>query len=316
MSRKKKEMSDPAIEVCGLTKVFNGSPAVDHIDLTVPKGSVFGFLGPNGAGKTTTQRMLVGLAKPTAGTAHILGYDIVSDAAEVRRRIGFLPDVPAYYPWMTGPEYLRFAAEIFGISATVAAKKSDAAMERAGLRGVKKKIGGYSRGMKQRLGIAQALINDPEVILMDEPTSALDPIGRRDVLDTIEALGKEITVFFSTHILNDVERVCDTVAILNKGKVMADQSLASLKDKYAVAPAITVTFELPQPAFTDAVKGLPWATGVETIDARTIKVALSDLNTGRRELTRFLLDKGLAFDALQVVEPSLEDIFMTMVEEA
>lgn len=304
----------PAIEIRGLTKVFNGVPAVDHIDLTVPKGSVFGFLGPNGAGKTTTQRMLVGLARPTAGTAKILGCDIVADICEVRRRIGFLPDVPAYYSWMTGLEYLRFAADIFGIPAPEARKKAEAAMERAGLKGVKKRIGGYSRGMKQRLGIAQALINDPEVILMDEPTSALDPIGRKDVLETIEALGKEITVFFSTHILSDVERVCDTVAILNKGKVMADQSLASLKDKYAAAPALEVTFEIPQPDFLELAGRQAWASGVEAVDQRTVKVGLTDLDTGRREMTRMLLERNLAFDALRVVEPSLEDIFMTMVE--
>jgi ABC-2 type transport system ATP-binding protein len=310
-------MPEPAaIEIRGLTKVFNGSPAVDHIDLTVPKGSVFGFLGPNGAGKTTTQRMLVGLAKPTSGTAKVLGYDVVNETAEVRRRIGFLPDVPAYYSWMTGLEYLRFAADIFGIPAGEARKKAEASMERAGLKGVKKKIGGYSRGMKQRLGIAQALINDPEVILMDEPTSALDPIGRKDVLETIEALGKEITVFFSTHILSDVERVCDTVAILNKGKVMADQSLASLKDKYAAAPALAVTFELPQPELTETIKAMPWASGVDALDPRTIKVALNDLNQGRQEMLRLLLDQRVAFDDVRVVEPSLEDIFMTMVEGA
>ncbi len=306
----------PAIELRGLTKVFNGSAAVDHIDLTVPKGSVFGFLGPNGAGKTTTQRMLVGLAKPTAGTARVLGYDVVKNIAEVRRHIGFLPDVPAYYPWMTGPEYLRFVADVFGVPAREARSKADAVLERAGLRGVKKHIGGYSRGMKQRLGIAQALINDPDVILMDEPTSALDPIGRKDVLDTIEALGQEITVFFSTHILSDVERVCDTVAILNKGKVMVDQSLASLKDKFAVSPAITITFEVPQQAFADSVARQPWAAGVESLDPRTVKVALRDLGTGRRELTRLLLDQNLAFDSLRVVEPTLEEIFMTMIEGA
>lgn len=308
-------MPEPAaIEIRGLTKVFNGTPAVDHIDLTVPRGSVFGFLGPNGAGKTTTQRMLVGLAKPTSGTARVLGHDVVGEIAEVRRRIGFLPDVPAYYPWMTGLEYLRFVADIFGIPAVEGRRKAEAALERAGLQGVKKRIGGYSRGMKQRLGIAQALINEPEVILMDEPTSALDPIGRKDVLETIEALGKEITVFFSTHILSDVERVCDTVAILNKGKVMADQSLDSLKDKYAAAPALAVTFDAPQPELAKAIEGLPWATGVETVDPRTIKVALGDLDSGRTEMLRLLLDRGVAFDSLSVVEPSLEDIFVTMVE--
>ncbi len=308
-------MPEAAIETLGLTKVFNGTAAVDHIELSVPKGSVFGFLGPNGAGKTTTQRMLVGLAKPTAGTARILGYDVVSEIKELSKRIGFLPDVPAFYPWMTGFEYLMFVADIFGIPAVEARRKAESAMERAGLKGVKTKVGGYSRGMKQRLGIAQALINDPEVILMDEPTSALDPIGRKEVLETIEALGKEITVFFSTHILNDVERVCDNVAILNKGKVLADQSLGSLKDKYAAKPAFNLELEEPQVAFTEEVERQPWVAGVEETEPRSLKIAVTDLETGRRALLKILTDKDVGFRSLSVVEPSLEEIFMTMVEE-
>lgn len=307
-------MPQPAIEVRGLTKVFNGTAAVDHIDLTVPKGSVFGFLGPNGAGKTTTQRMLVGLANPTSGSAKIVGFDTVSQISEVRKRIGFLPDVPAFYSWMTGPEYLRFVAGIFGITGNEADKKITYAMERAGLKGVKTKVGGYSRGMKQRLGIAQALINDPEVILMDEPTSALDPIGRKEVLDTIEALGKEITVFFSTHILSDVERVCDSVAILNKGRVMADQSLDSLKEKFAAAPAIAITFETPQRELMASLKQQPWVMSVEEIEGRTIKAAVRDIHEGRAELMKMLLAAEARFTSLEVVEPSLEEIFMKTVE--
>ncbi len=308
-------MPEAAIETQGLTKVFNGTAAVDHIELSVPKGSVFGFLGPNGAGKTTTARMLVGLAKPTSGTAKILGYDVVNDIREVRKRIGFLPDVPAFYPWMTGFEYLMFVADIFGIPVVEARRKAESAIARAGLKGVKTKVGGYSRGMKQRLGIAQALINDPEVILMDEPTSALDPIGRKEVLETIAALGGEITVFFSTHILNDVERVCDNVAILNKGKVLVDQSLDSLKDKYAAKPAFNLELEDPEKTLTEEIKRQQWVAGVEQTEPRSLKIAVSDLDTGRRALLKMLSDEDIAFRSLSVAEPTLEEIFMTMVEE-
>ncbi len=309
-------MPEAAIETRGLTKVFNGTAAVDHIELTVPKGSVFGFLGPNGAGKTTTQRLLVGLAKPSSGSATILGYDVVRDISEVRTRIGFLPDVPAFYGWMTGLEYLMFVADVFGIPVAKGRRKAEAALERAGLKGVKTKVGGYSRGMKQRLGIAQALINDPEVILMDEPTSALDPIGRKEVLETIEALGKEITVFFSTHILNDVERVCDNVAILNKGKVMADQSLDSLKSRYAAKPAFALELDIPEPGFIDSLKKQEWAGDVAEPEPRIVKFAVADIETGRRALLKFLSDQDVAFRSVEVVEPSLEEIFMAMVEEA
>jgi ABC-2 type transport system ATP-binding protein len=308
-------MPEAAIETQGLTKVYNGTAAVNHIELSVPKGSVFGFLGPNGAGKTTTQRMLVGLAKPTSGTARILGLDIMTDIHEVRKRIGFLPDVPAFYSWMTGFEYLMFVADLFGIPAGEARKKAESSIQRAGLKGVKTKVGGYSRGMKQRLGIAQALINDPEVILMDEPTSALDPIGRKEVLETIEALGREITVFFSTHILNDVERVCDNVAILNKGKVLADQSLDSLKDKYAARPAFNLEFDVPQPALAEKIRKQAWAVSVEESDQRMLKIAVADLETGRRALLRIMTDEDVAFNSLSVAEPTLEEIFMSMVEK-
>lgn len=308
-------MPEAAIETQGLTKVFNGTAAVDHIELSVPKGSVFGFLGPNGAGKTTTQRMLVGLAKPTSGTARILGYDVVQDIRDVRKKIGFLPDVPAFYSWMTGPEYLMFVADVFGIPAGEGRKKAESSMARAGLKGVKTKIGGYSRGMKQRLGIAQALINDPEVILMDEPTSALDPIGRKEVLETIDALGKEITVFFSTHILNDVERVCDNVAILNKGKVLADQSLDSLKSKYAAKPAFLLELDEPRAELVDKIKTQAWAAGVEEPEPRSVKIAVADLETGRRALLKLLTDDDISFRSLSVAEPTLEEIFMSMVEE-
>ena len=306
-------MTAPAIETSGLTKVFNGAAAVDHIELTVPAGSVFGFLGPNGAGKTTMARMLVGLARPTSGTATILGFDITKDLAEIRKRIGFLPDVPAFYSWMTGLEYLLFVADVFGIKPKEAKGKAEASLERAGLKGVKTKIDGYSRGMKQRLGIAQALINDPRVILMDEPTSALDPIGRKEVLETISSLGGEITVFFSTHILNDVERVCDNVAILNKGKILADETMESLKSRYAAKPAFRVELEMPQPDFLQRLKNEKWAAGVESPEQNTVIIAAEDLRSGRAGLLKLAAEMDIPVKRLEVVEPTLEDIFMGVI---
>jgi ABC-2 type transport system ATP-binding protein len=309
-------MNEPAIELRGLTKSFDGSPAIDSIDLTVPKGSVFGFLGPNGAGKTTTQRILVGLARPTSGKAYVMGYDVEANISDVRKVIGFLPDVPSFYPWMTGMEYLLFVGDIFGLPAAAARTKAAAAMERTGLKDVKKRIGGYSRGMKQRLGIAQALINEPRVILMDEPTSALDPIGRKDVLDTIEALGKEITVFFSTHILNDVERVCDTVAILNKGKVLKDQSLDSLKAGYASKPVFSIKAQRPVPDLIDKLRGLPWVTDIHEAEDNMVRVGARDIDEGRIELAKLVALLEIPFRSIEVIEPNLEEIFMQVVGEA
>ena len=191
----------------------------------MPAGSVFGFLGPNGAGKTTTLRILGGLARPTAGSAAVLGHDVASAGNAVRTQIGFLPDVPGFYKWMTAAEFLRFAGGLFSIDDATLRARVAALLDLAGLASVDARIGTFSRGMKQRLGVAQALINAPRLLLLDEPTSALDPIGRKEVLDMIAALAGRTTVFFSTHILADVERVCDTVAVLDRGRVVAQDSI-------------------------------------------------------------------------------------------
>ena len=198
--------SPNAIEITRLVKTFGDAVALDGIDLAVPQGSVFGFLGPNGAGKTTALRILTGLARPTAGEARILGVNVSAAGNIVRSRIGYLPDVPGFYPWMTAMEFVEFAGRLFGIQPTTLRERAESLLQMAGLSEVKSKVGGFSRGMKQRLGIAQALINAPSVLLLDEPTSALDPIGRREVLEMIASLRGRTTVFFSTHILADVER--------------------------------------------------------------------------------------------------------------
>src|SRR5262245_33355133 len=224
----------PAIEITRLVKRFGDAVALDGIELAVPQGSVFGFLGPNGAGKTTALRILTGLARPTSGVARILGADVSTAGNVVRSRIGYLPDVPGFYPWMTALELVEYAGRLFGIERRALRERAESLLEMAGLSDVRSKVGGFSRGMKQRLGIAQALINAPSLLLLDEPTSALDPIGRRDVLEMIASLRGRTTVFFSTHILADVERVCDTVAILDRGRVVANSPIAELKRRAAV----------------------------------------------------------------------------------
>jgi len=168
-----------AIELRGLTKRFGDTLALDRVDLVVRPGTVFGFLGRNGAGKTTALRILSGLARPTSGTAYVLGHDVERATEAVRARIGFLPDVPGFYPWMTAREYLEFAGRLFELDEATLDARASALLQMAGLASVTTRVGGFSRGMKQRLGIAQALINAPSLLMLDEPTSALDPIGRR-----------------------------------------------------------------------------------------------------------------------------------------
>src|SRR5450830_1342509 len=177
-----------AIQATALTKTYGDSRALDAMDLTVPEGSVFGFLGANGAGKTTTLRLLTGLARPTSGSVEVLGHDVATAGNAVRAEIGFLPDVPGFYDWMTAPELLRFAGGLFGIGRPVLEGRVEMLLDLAGLTDVTTTIGGYSRGMKQRLGVAQSLVNAPRLLLLDEPTSALDPMGRKDVLEMIASL--------------------------------------------------------------------------------------------------------------------------------
>ncbi|MDD4877328.1 MAG: ABC transporter ATP-binding protein, partial [Dehalococcoidales bacterium] len=207
-----------AISCQGLTKHYGNFVALDNLDLVVEEQTVFGFLGPNGAGKTTTVKMLVGLSTPSAGRAWIAGQEVIDDALSLRSRIGYLPEVPAFYNWLTGREFLSYVGELHHLSSREIKLRCDQYLELVELiEAAKRKIGGYSRGMKQRLGIAQALINRPKVLFLDEPCSALDPMGRREVLNLIEQMRTETTVFMSTHILSDVERVCDVVGIINQG---------------------------------------------------------------------------------------------------
>jgi ABC-2 type transport system ATP-binding protein len=302
----------PAIELRGLTKQFGQTLALDRVDLVVRPGIVFGFLGRNGAGKTTALRILSGLARPTAGTASVLGHDVARSSDAVRSRIGFLPDVPGFYPWMTAREYLKFAGSLFGIDPATLDARATALLEMAGLGTVRTRVGSFSRGMKQRLGIAQALINAPSLLMLDEPTSALDPIGRREVLEMVASLRGRTTVFFSTHILADVERVCDDVAILERGRVVAS---AGIDDLTARATANRLVVEVEgdgAAAVAGALEGRPWLKSVETTD-RTLRMTVSDLAAAQREIPAAIGSAGVLLRRFEIEEASLEDVFVQLV---
>ncbi len=302
-----------AIELRGLTKRFGDAIALDGVDLVVRSGVVFGFLGRNGAGKTTALRILSGLARPTAGTAHVLGQDVERATDAVRARIGFLPDVPGFYPWMTAHEYLEFAGRLFGLDQATLDARATALLEMAGLASVTTRVGGFSRGMKQRLGIAQALINAPSLLMLDEPTSALDPIGRREVLEMVASLRGRTTVFFSTHILADVERVCDAVAILERGRVVASAGVAELTAR-ATANRLIVEVEdsVAAAAVAGALAGRAWLKSIET-DGRALHLAVSDLPSAQREIPAAIATAGIALRRFEIGETSLEDVFVELV---
>ena len=304
-------MSAPALQTTALVKTFGAHRALDGLDLRVEPGTVYGFLGPNGAGKTTALRILLGLARPTSGGAQVLGHDVTTATNEVRAAVGFLPDVPGFSPWMTGREVLELCARVFGLSRTATRERVDALLQMGGLAGVTTRVGGYSRGMKQRLGLAQALVNAPALLLLDEPTSALDPLGRRAVLEMVEALRGRTTVFFSTHILGDVERVCDTVAIVDHGRVLVQSSLDELRRRYAGAGRVLVEVDDPA-ALRAALHGLDWVDGVQGGDGSLV-VRTSDAAAAAVGLPALVARLGLALHRLEPVQPSLEDVFVSLV---
>jgi len=304
----------PAIKCENLTKRFKDVVALDDLSLEVAEHTVFGFLGPNGAGKTTTVKLLMGLSRPSSGNAWIDGSQIGS--AELRGRIGFLPDVPAYYGWMTGREYMRFIARLQQVPPAEIKPRCDELLSLVELtRAAGRKVGGYSRGMKQRLGIAQALVNRPKVLFLDEPTSALDPVGRRDVLALITRLKESATIFMSTHILSDVERVCDTVGIIDKGRLLTVATIEQLKDRYALS-AFELEFEEDSSAFETRLQSVDW---VDRIEKRTINqspalyVQARDVAIARHDLPRLIVESGLTLVRYEMVLPSLEEIFVELV---
>jgi ABC-2 type transport system ATP-binding protein len=309
------------IRIEGLRKTFADVRALDGLTLTVESGSVFGFLGPNGAGKTTTIRILTGLARATGGSAWVEEIEITANSANRRRvssYIGYLPQDPTFYPWMTASELLDHVGRVFGLSSSERRARTQELLALTGLAdAAKRRVGGFSGGMQQRLGIAQALVNRPRVLFLDEPISSLDPVGRKDVLQLIHQLRGRCTVFMSTHILADVERVCDTVGIINHGKLITEARQDELIQQYAV-PAFEIEAENgyvePLKAWAETLHQINWVTAVSTV-GRTARVVVSDVETAKRALMASAVGSGLVLTRYEMVRPSLEDIFLKLVNQ-
>jgi ABC-2 type transport system ATP-binding protein len=302
-----------AIRTTGLTKVYDEKRALDSVDLDVEEGSIFGFLGPNGAGKTTTLRILTGLASASSGSVQILGHDVASARNSVRAEIGVLPDVPGFYDWMTAEEFMRFAGRLFGIGRGVLDDRVGVLLDLAGLTDVDTKIGGYSRGMKQRLGVAQALVNAPRLLLLDEPTSALDPMGRKDVLDMLISLRGRTTVFFSTHILSDVERVCDTVAILDHGRVVAQAPIDELKARYG-QQKVVVEVTGGADELAEQIRQQSWVSAVARGHNGVIEVTVTDVGAAQQQIPAMVASRQLGLSRMEAGEMGLEEVFVELVE--
>ena len=299
-----------AVKISGLVKNYNGLMAVNHLDLSVPEGSIYGFLGPNGAGKTTTLKMIIGMTEPTAGEIQIMGKKVTFGSNDYREVIGYLPDVPGFYDWMTPVEFLHFAGGLYNMDKADLKERTKELLELVNLKKARKrKIGTFSRGMKQRLGIAQALINRPKVVLLDEPVSALDPIGRKEV---IQSLSGKVTVFFSTHILADVERICDRIIIINEGKKLLEDSIEHIKE---VPDVRTLEIELENKADSSYFEKLNQLETITQIKEESCKLLISghDIDLIRKNVNQILFENNIMAKKIFVQEVSLEDIFIKAV---
>ena len=296
------------LRITGLRKRFGDKAVLNGLDLAVPEHSVFGFIGKNGAGKTTTMKTVLGLLKADAGEITVNGEKAVYGQTPTNRFIGYLPDVPEFYPFMSAPEYLRFCGRITGMRKQDAEKRCGELLELTGLAGETHRIKGFSRGMKQRLGIAQALLTRPRLLICDEPTSALDPVGRKEILDLLLAVREQTTVLFSTHILSDVERICTDVALLDQGVVRIQGKLNEIKgmgpkEEYLLETENEAEMLTLQQAFPSMRQ-----TGRNQLTFRPG-------DGGMLEMLRFLADTGIVPAKLERKEPTLESLFLEAVEQ-
>lgn len=297
------------LEVRALEKTFGQTKAVKGISFALREGRCATLLGPNGAGKSTTLRMLAGLLTPTSG-------EIVFTAGlngDLRKDIGYLPQYPAFYPWMSGKEFLVYAGRLSHMQRKEATHRADELLERVGLKDARnRKIGGYSGGMKQRLGLAQAMMHRPRLIILDEPVSALDPIGRREVLDMMKALKEETTMLFSTHVLPDAEEITDDLLIMNEGQIAVSGELREVMDEHR-QPVIRLRGEASLEPWSSAFATLP---GVESAacSGDQAELIVSDREASRAELMKLIVQERIAVRKLEVAELSLEDLFMKAVK--
>lgn len=301
------------IKVIGLKKNYGRLEALKSISFEVEEGSVFGFIGRNGAGKTTTMNILTGLIKFDAGRTLIKGKDFLKNKSEILKLIGYLPETPAFYNYMNAYEYLNFIGEIIGydikkLKKTVSELLSMVKLTKQG----KRRIGGYSRGMKQRLALAVAFMNSPEILFLDEPASALDPEGRMEMLELIENLkGEKTTIFLSTHILNDAERVCNKICIIDEGKILLNEDLSRLYKTY-IQPIFDIEFEENPKNEINLLKKLKWVENIKQ-NGHKISVYVKDIDYAKKEILKEILKFNTSIVSYEIRKSTLEDIFMRII---
>lgn len=302
------------LSIENLHKNFGKHEVIKDLNFSVPEHSVFGFLGQNGSGKTTTMKMILGLLKPSSGKITVCGEQVNYGQTKTNRFIGYLPDIPSFYSYMTPQEYLKLCGKITGMSLDEIKRKSEELLILVGLKGVNKRIGSFSRGMKQRLGIAQALLNSPKLLICDEPTSALDPIGRREILDILHQVKDKTTVLFSTHILSDAERICDRIAVLHEGKLALCGTLTDIKAQHK-QDSLLIEFNLPavMKKFMESEKIKDFLKDSEQTE-KSIILHTQDIDRIESIVIGVLAEKNLLPTRLEVLEPTLESLFVEVIK--
>lgn len=308
-----------AIEAKELTKTYGGLTVVDHLNLQIPENTVFGLLGPNGAGKTTTILMLFGMTEPTSGTARVGGFDSTREPLKVKRIAGYMPEKVGFYDNLTARENLDLIAQLNHIDYEESQKRIKELLKAVGLSDVAdKEVGKFSRGMKQRLGIADVLIKNPKVAFLDEPTAGLDPDGIHHILQLLGELPQKMgtTIIMSSHRLYEVQRICQRIGILSKGKIVVEGDLNEVGRRAMAGGRFRIeieTGEPPAPELVQAVQKVPGVTGVETRGNTLVVSAESDL---RKELSRVVVAKDCPLVQIKIQEFSLDDIYMKYFHEA
>lgn len=301
-----------ALKIENLHKSFGKNKIINGLSMSIPENTIFGFLGKNGAGKTTTMKMILGFLKKDEGSIKVFGEEVSFGQSKTNRFIGYLPDVPEFYGYMTAKEYLNLCGAITGLSKNEIKNKSVELLELVGLRDVNKRISGYSRGMKQRLGIAQALLNSPKLLICDEPTSALDPLGRKEILDIILKIKDFTTVIFSTHILSDVEAICDHVVVLDKGKNVLEGSIDELKN---IKRKNTIKIRFKSDKELKAFKSLDkFSNLVTNEEGDTLYLTDEDNQLKDIDILYELYKLNIFPIEIKIEEPTLENIFMEVTK--
>lgn len=302
-----------SIQVTDLTKIYGEQKAVDQISFEIKTGEIVGFVGPNGAGKSTTMKILTGFIPPSSGSAKINDLDLIENSLEIRKHIGYLPEHNPLYLDMYVKEYLEFVAGIYKLGKSTKSRIQEI-IEQTGLTiEQKKKIGALSKGYRQRVGLAQALIHDPSILILDEPTSGLDPNQIIEIRNLISEVGKEKTVMLSTHIMQEVEAICDRIIIINKGKIVADDSIESIY-KHSKDQLITIVVEFDQKPKIEDLEKIELVDKVAKINEKNWLIQTSSTEDIRQRVFNFAVQNNLAVLSMQKKEKSLEEVFQELTK--